>query len=190
MLYKYDTIAMQFVRVKWHQLLKSRLIIIAIIAGILASVVFNVLMVKLNKTLEEQQMILIIAKQNQFDNEKLVNKIKDMNFQFPHIVYAQTLLETDSFNSHIFKENNNLFGMKMATKRINLAHGIQNEHAYYDNWMESLYDYALYYSTYLYRLQTEEEYFSYLSQFYAEDYNYVQKLRNIIVIRNLKSKFQ
>ena len=112
-----------------------------------------------------------------------------MNFQFPYIVLAQSILETDSFRSNIFKENNNLFGMKKAVIRVNIAKGVQYDHAYYGSWMDSLIDYALYYSTYLSQLKTEEDFFDYLSQSYAEDKEYVKKLKAIILRNHLREKF-
>ena len=105
------------------------------------------------------------------------------------IVYAQAILETNNFKSRIFNENNNLFGMKQAVKRITKARYTQYEHAYYKNWIESLDDYALYSSTYLSSLKTESDYFEYISQYYAEDSQYVTKLKKIIASMNLKSKF-
>jgi len=85
-------------------------------------------------------------------------------------------------------ENNNLFGMKEATQRINLSKGTQTNHAYYSYWMDSVYDYALYCATYLSKLKTEDDYYNYLSQSYAEDGSYIDKLKNIVT-DDLKSKF-
>jgi hypothetical protein len=47
----------------------------------------------------------------------------------------------------------------------------------------------LYASTYLSDLKTEEDYFDYLSQNYAEDKKYVSKLKTIIKDKNLLSNF-
>ena len=82
-----------------------------------------------------------------------------------------------------------MFGMREAAQRANLAKGTNRNHAYYDNWQDSLLDYALYYSTYLYDIKTEGEYFEYLRQNYAEDRTYVDRLKDIIKKRNLKSVF-
>ena len=142
-----------------------------------------------NKKLTESEILVLVANEQKFSNEKLILMISKLNFAFPHIVYAQTLIETNKFTSNVFKENHNLFGMKQATIRINTARGAQNEHAYYNNWMESVYDYALYSATYLSSLKTEEEYYDYISQFYAEDKNYTSKLRDTIIQNNLKQKF-
>lgn len=142
-----------------------------------------------NGDLTEREIELIFAKQNEFSEEKLISKLKELNFKFPHIVLAQAKLETAHFKSKMFNENNNLFGMKQAVTRINTAGGTQHGHAYYDTWTESVYDYALYSSTYLHKLKSESDYFSYLSSSYAEDPNYILKLQKIIEDQNLKSKF-
>lgn len=142
-----------------------------------------------NGELTETEIQLIFNKRNKFSEDKLISKLKELNFKFPHIVLAQAKIETGNFTSKMFNENNNLFGMKQAVTRINTAGGTQHGHAYYDTWMESVYDYGLYSSTYLHRLRSDEEYFTYLSQSYAEDPNYIIKLQNIIQTENLKSKF-
>ena len=79
--------------------------------------------------------------------------------------------------------------MKEAALRANLATGTNRGHAMYANWQDSVVDYALYYSTYLYDIKTEGEYFEYLRQNYAEDATYVERLKLLIKKENLKSKF-
>jgi flagellum-specific peptidoglycan hydrolase FlgJ len=79
--------------------------------------------------------------------------------------------------------------MREPTKRVNLSKGSQYDHAYYKNWLDSVYDYGFYYATYLSRITTEEDYFAFLSEYYAEDCDYVRKLKEIIVNENLKSLF-
>ena len=142
-----------------------------------------------NSDFSEKEVEIIMGRYNEFSEEKLISKIKELNFRFPHIVLAQAKLESGNYSSKMFKENNNLFGMKEAKSRINIAGGTQNGHAYYDSWSESIYDYALYYSTYLSKIKNEKEYFQYLSQSYAEDPNYISNLKNIIEKENLKSNF-
>jgi uncharacterized FlgJ-related protein len=137
----------------------------------------------------ESEIEVIISKYNEFTEDKLVQRIKELNFKFPHIVLAQAKLETGNFTSKMFNENNNLFGMKQARQRINTAGGTQHGHAYYDTWLESVYDYAFYSSTYLHKIKNERDYFNYLSHSYAEDPNYIVNLQNIIEKENLKSKF-
>lgn len=141
------------------------------------------------KNLSQEEKLIVIREYNEFSETKLIDKIKELNFRFPHIILAQSYQETGHYKSGIFLENNNLFGMKEAKLRSNLAKGTNRGHAYYETWQESVIDYALYYSTYLTDIKTEGEYFEYLRQNYAEDPTYVQRLKALINKRNLKSKF-
>ena len=133
-----------------------------------------------DKYLSQEDKIILVREFNEFSEERLLKKIKELNFKFPHIVMAQAKLESGHFKSTIFLENNNMFGMREAKLRSNLAKGTNRAHAYYDSWQDSLLDYALYYSTYLHKIKTEGEYFEYLKQNYAEDPSYVQRLKQII----------
>lgn len=140
------------------------------------------------KSINEEIISIIINKNeiNDFNQEKLIKYLKTLNIKYPHIVIAQAMLETNNFNSRIFIENNNLFGMKVATIRPTTNKGEQHGHAFYENWRESVLDYALYSATYLKNIKTEDEYFNYLSQYYAEDTNYIIKLKKIIDVKKLK----
>lgn len=142
------------------------------------------------KNLSQEEKLIVIREYNEFSEAKLIEKIKELNFKFPHIILAQSYQETGHYKSGIFFENNNLFGMKEAKLRSNLAKGTNRGHAYYETWQESVIDYALFYSTYLHDIKTEGEYFEYLRQNYAEDPTYVQRLKVLISKRNLKSKFE
>lgn len=139
---------------------------------------------------EPEAVVLNVSEsKNEFSEDKLIDMLTDLNIKFPHIVLAQSKLETGQFKSNIFKENHNLFGMKEAKIRVNLAKGTQYGHAFYNNWIESVYDYAFYQSTYLSRIKTEEQYFEYLDQSYAEAENYVEALKVIIEGENLEDVF-
>jgi uncharacterized FlgJ-related protein len=141
------------------------------------------------QNLSQEDKLIVIREYNEFSEEKLIEKITELNFRYPHIILAQAKLESGHFKSTIFLENNNMFGMKEAKLRANLAKGTNRNHAYYDSWQESVIDYALYYSSYLRSIKTEGEYFEYLRQNYAEDPTYVQRLKQIIKKQDLKSKF-
>jgi len=184
MYYTYDKRTLRFVRVNWLTVMMKVFVIFAVIISLLGLTIQST---KQNRT--ESEIMIIMADYNEFSADKLIGMIQKMNFKFPYIVYAQAILETSNFQSRIFKENHNIFGMKQAVIRITKSLGTQYEHAYYKNWMESLDDYALYSSTYLSPLKAESEYFNYLGQNYAEDSQYVAKLRQIIITMDLKSKF-
>lgn len=142
------------------------------------------------KYITDTEKVLLIEEHNLFTEELLVEEIAKLNFKFPYIVLAQAILETGRFDSKIFKENHNLFGMKEARVRLNLAKGTQYGHAYYDNWKESIADYALWYSTYAYKCKTEKQLYKLLDKQYAEADAYVSSLQQVIIINNLKEKFE
>jgi hypothetical protein len=140
--------------------------------------------------LSNEEKLLFIEEMDKFNEDKLVDMMKDLGIKFPHIPYAQSKLETGSWKSNLFIENHNLFGMKEATRRVSTAKGSNKGHAYYDTWRESVYDYAFYQCRYLGNIKTESEYFQYLSATYAEDSEYVDKLKRIIENEKLKEKFK
>jgi len=137
----------------------------------------------------DTEKILIIEEHNSFNEDKLIEEISKLNFKFPYIILAQAILETGHFESKIFVENNNLFGMKEARVRLNLAKGTQYGHAYYDNWKESVSDYALWYSTFAYKCKSEKQLYKLLNKQYAEATYYPQALQRIIKENNLIERF-
>jgi hypothetical protein len=139
--------------------------------------------------LSEEEKLVIIQEHNQFSEDKLIDKLKELNVKFPYIALAQAKLETGNFTSKVFREGNNLFGMREAKQRITTAKGTENNHAYYYSWGESVLDYSFYQCRYLSNINTEEQYFQYLSQSYAENPNYVSILKGMIEKENLKARF-
>lgn len=133
--------------------------------------------------------IEMIHHDKDFSKEKLIKLIKRINVKYPHIVIAQSMVESGHYRSKIFLSNNNLFGMKRSTSRITTSDSLQYGYAYYFSWTESVYDYAFLQSTYLHRIKTEEEYFTYLSCNYAESENYVKLLKQVIKREKLKEIF-
>jgi hypothetical protein len=140
--------------------------------------------------LSDEEKLIIVQEFNAFSEDKLIDKLTELNVKFPYIVLAQSKLETGNYTSKIFKENNNLFGMREAKQRITTAVGTEHNHAYYHSWHESVLDYAFYQCRYLSGINTEEQYFNYLRQSYAEDPSYVNRLITIVTNQKLKDKFK
>ena len=80
-------------------------------------------------SVSEYEPLFLSVNINEFSENKLVESIQKLNFRFPHIVLAQAKHESGHFKSSIFKESNNMFGMKEAKIRLNLAAGTQYGHA-------------------------------------------------------------
>ena len=128
----------------------------------------------------EEEKIMVIKNSDDFSENKLILFIKELNFRFPELVYAQCVLESSSdFNSDLNIQNNNYFGMKDANKRINIQSGIQNDYAYYLNWRNSVIDYAFFIATYLNNFKTKEEYYQYIERHYSETPGYIERVKKL-----------
>lgn len=188
MLFIYDSVNCTFKRIKK----KAYLIVSTIL--LIFSVGYGVVMYQLGynksiETIENYEREIRIASMDEFSEEYLIKMMKDLNIRFPHISLAQSMLETGFWKSDIFLENHNLFGMKEAKRRITTAIGTNKNHAHYNSWRESVYDYAFYQCRYLSKVNTEDEYYLYLAASYAEDTTYVSKIKNIVDRYQLKNKF-
>ena len=123
---------------------------------------------------------ILLKMDDEFTEEKFLEEVKKYNFRYPDVIIAQAKIESANFSSPIFKEGNNLFGMKEAKSRLNLANGTLRNHAYYNSWKESLQDRALYEASYTHKIKSKERYIEYLDRLYAEDGSYAIKLRKAI----------
>ena len=139
---------------------------------------------------EKEILVIDLNNKHDFTQEKFVQMLIDLNVRYPWIVMAQARIESGGYRSRIFRENHNLFGMKEPTVRVTTAQGTQYNHAYYNTWRESVYDYAFYQSRYMSSAKTEEDYFYILGQSYAESPDYVEALKKEISKNNLKKYFQ
>jgi uncharacterized FlgJ-related protein len=166
-------------------LIKAILVIVS--ASFIVSVMYlsaaNSKIVTIQEETEEITKI-IIKEDIQFSEENLKNLLLELNVKFPHIILAQAKLESGNFKSHMFIENNNIFGMKEAKKRPTTNKGTQNGHAYYENWKDCVIDYAFYQAAYLNDIKTEEQYYQYLAGSYAKDPGYIAKVK--VIANSLK----
>ena len=111
----------------------------------------------------------------------LYNEILEQGLEFPDIVFAQAVLESAHFKSKIFRENNNIFGMKIAKKRQTSSVGAKNGFSVYISWRDSIIDYYYYQEMVLNKNKfTREQYFNYLDRSYAQSSFYSKKLKEII----------
>ncbi len=113
-----------------------------------------------------------------FSEEALLAYMKKLKIKYPETVLSQSRLETGNFQSDIFKENHNLFGMKVAETRPTSAIGVNRGHAQYRNWKESVIDYALLQSYIIAKLPSvnNQEYRTYIQKFYSTTKDYLQRI--------------
>ena len=118
----------------------------------------------------------------EFSPETLMKTLKDSGIIFPDIVWSQSALETGFWESKVFSENNNLFGMKQARVRENTATGTRYGHATYEDWLQSVIDYKLWQKNH--RIDsntTRESYFKLLSKVYCKTPGYVSQVKKLVL---------
>lgn len=118
-----------------------------------------------------------------FSEELLIKCLDYEGVKYPDIVLLQSRLETGNYSSDIFLNGNNLFGMKLPSRRPTVATGTYKAHAKYAHWSDSVIDYVLWQEYYLsrgYRIGEDNDNDFYLvilrSIPYAEDPRYIPKL--------------
>jgi len=125
----------------------------------------------------------------EFSKEGFEKEFYGYSWRYPHIVYAQAILESNDFKSEIFLRNNNMFGMRKAKSRLTTAdQSYEGSYAKYISWQQALADRAIYESCYLHKIKTEALYYSYIGKHYAsmEDSVYISRLKNVVHKNNLK----
>ena len=177
MFYKFEKDTLTYRNVTQKLLLGA--CITCILMMILSLVIYNR---KINniRYISQETKAIIIKENYDFSEVKLKEYILDLNIHYPHIVMAQAKIESGYFKSNIFKENNNLFGMRQAKARPTTSSIADNNYGFYNNWKESVLDYALFQATIIKSIKNEDEYFQYLRQYYAEDTTYVSKIKKLI----------
>jgi uncharacterized FlgJ-related protein len=188
MIYRYDK--NQLIYKKDFKTLKI-LILVTVFLNILSFTYGRYTKINPPNSFEKELILLNVqTEKNSFSKESLVEELKRLNVKYPHIVLAQSIIESGHFQSNIFRANNNLFGMKEAKQRTTTARGTNLGHAYYDNWRESILDYAMFQSAYLRNIKSEQQYLDYLGKNYAEDKKYENKVVELIESNNLKELFK
>lgn len=131
------------------------------------------------RIVERIPVIIQESEDTPMNPDRIRGFIREMNFKYPDIVYAQAVLETGNFHSEIFKQNKNIFGMKQSQSRTSTNLGTQLNHAIYKDYESSIIDRALWEEAYTRNL-TREQYLDLLNEVYAEDKEYKNKLLKII----------
>lgn len=130
--------------------------------------------------------LLIIFKKSK--KMKFREKVKQIasKYGYPadiaNVIYAQALLESAKFESNIYKENNNPFGLKQPKIRKTTAKGSNRGHATFNSVSESITDYFLRQTNFRVTYQNDEQYINdTFNSKYAEDQKYKTKWLTLLV---------
>lgn len=115
-----------------------------------------------------------------FSPSNMITTMTEIGIVYPDIVMAQARIETGHFTSKVFRENHNLFGMKLPSQRSTTATGEQHNHATYTSWRQSVIDYKLWQDRVLTKVKSRRAYLKYLSKYYATDKQYVTLIKQMI----------
>ena len=89
--------------------------------------------------------------------------------KYPHIVYAQAVIETGNFKSGLCLNDNNLFGLYNSNK---------GKYHSFNHWTESVVAYKNFIQ---YKYKPSENYYEFLQRIgYAEDTDYISKLKKAV----------
>jgi uncharacterized FlgJ-related protein len=113
------------------------------------------------------------------DLEYIESELKSLNVKFVDIAVAQSIIESGSYTSDVYTKANNCFGMKLAKQRPTTAIGEYKGYAKYKNIRDCLIDYALWQQNYLSGINTNEDYLKLLERVYAEDKDYINKIKQL-----------
>jgi len=96
-------------------------------------------------------------------------------------IIQQAILETGHFKSALFKEGNNIFGMRFANKRPNLITGKILGHASFEHWTHSVKDYFMWRDYMIKKkcLHIDDYYKFLITVGYATDTQYTKLLKKI-----------
>jgi uncharacterized FlgJ-related protein len=115
-----------------------------------------------------------------FSTTNMLKVMNEIGIVYPDIVMAQAKIETGHFTSKVFKENHNLFGMKLPRQRSTTAIGEQYNHAEYTSWRQSVIDYKLWQDRVLIKVKSKRAYLKYLHKHYATNKQYVTLIKKMI----------
>lgn len=101
--------------------------------------------------------------------EGLMEALEYYGVKHPKIVHAQAVLETGHFKSDLCLNDNNLFGLYNSKR---------GKYHKFDHWTESVIAYKDFIQ---YKYKPPEDYYKFLQRIgYAEDSNYISKLKGIV----------
>lgn len=146
-------------------------------------------------TYSQKKGFSLSPEQIPLNNNNLKHEITRQQIFCPDEVYAQIQLESGRLNSYLSKRANNLLGMRFPFRRTTTAVGIflpaknkiilgsqqelmkyrsENHYAVYASWQDCVKDYKLWQEE---CFKLSEKYLSFLGNYYAEDLQYIQKIK-------------
>lgn len=153
----------------------------AVAIGLIAGLITYIIVSYLLKTeVSETQTVIIEMEEDEKKDPlaQLTYLLDRYNISHKDIVIAQAILESGYFTSNLYLNKNNLFGMIHPLQRPTTSLG-GDRFASYESIDHCIIDYGIWQAKYGSNL-THDQYLELLSSIYAEDKEYVKKLKIIM----------
>ena len=177
--------------IKWFKKQENKQLIMGVISVTGVFIVFTVsLTLSLEKIVDNTKIEIEVPNtfyslqedslSNEITAEELYSYLKIMRVPHPEIITAQAVLESANFTSVLYKKQNNFIGMKIPRNRISTPGQGKGEYKDYNSWRECVVDYIFWMHHFKADELNKEEYYKLLGKIYAEDPDYVNKLKKLI----------
>ena len=117
-----------------------------------------------------------INQPGELNDSVLYTFLTDNNAWYPDILLKQAKLESGNYTSNIYKNSNNLYGMKKVGKRQTTQTSTYNGYGVYNNWCLSVLDRMLWDMFYFKNEKPNKEDYLKAMSIYAEDTLYRTKI--------------
>ena len=124
---------------------------------------------------------------SQYSKDSLNNPISEkilykhlllMRAPHPEIILAQAVEESGHFTNELYKFNHNFTSMKDSQSRITTTGRGKGKFKMYKDWQECVTDYIFWQFTFNTDKMTDQEYLQFIGKVYAEDTNYLSKIKD------------
>lgn len=141
---------------------------------------------RLTIQLEQDEQILsleysigywFINKPEEVNDSVLLEFLIENKAWYPEILLRQAKIESGNYSSNVYKNSNNLYGMRRVRSRQTTQTSTYNGYGVYNNWCLSALDRLLWDIFYFDNKKPSEEEYLNAMGIYAEDSNYKSKLK-------------
>src|ERR1035437_2858504 len=109
----------------------------------------------------------------------LYNYLLDIRAPFPEVMTYQAKIESDTFNSPLYRRQSNMFEMKSSYSRPSIGDNNKIYQDYKGDWTKSAIDYVMWILKNRVDQLSQNDYIDYLGRRYAEDPKYTSKIKEM-----------
>lgn len=116
-----------------------------------------------------------ISSNKNISKVEIKESIINHGVKWPDLCYAQARIETGNFKSKFFKKYNNLFGMKISSRKMH-SYKTRNNYCIYFSWQKSIEDYKKFQD----KFEKREDFENYLKHNYGSNKKYWKLINSVL----------